>query len=313
MKVAWLIPQGEEDNWSSALRLRRLSIAEYLQPMLDAATVIRGYQEGAFGSPEDVAASLATYDVVVLAEQSEFDYRVMCSLRSRGSGRPALVRDHCEDAWEFPWERECFHISDRVVCSSDTLARKAGKEGFRAEVIHEHYERANVMQSNGTLKAGYMGTDGPLAAAIREVGQRAGWDVEILCRPEYGIPGSLTWTEDGWRERFAQYRVLLCPQRPHLVAKSPAKVVQAIGNGMPVLASNTVESYQSLVRHGQDGLLVGSTTAAWERAFATASSQPVYMHWRSNLLDSPVVKSHSLHSIAKRWLTLFCQLAAEER
>lgn len=314
MRVAWLIHQGEEVNWSSALRLRRLDIARYLGNggYLEEACVLRGYQDGTKGSPSDLADSMASYDAIVFAEQSEFDCLLMKELRSRHV-RPALLRDHCEDMWEFPWELESFAFSDMVVCSSARLAATAAnKYRLPSEVIHEHYELVERHSfepyHKRPLVAGYMGTDGYLASQLRSLASTAGWQVKILCRPEDGIEGSVTWEESTWPSHFNTFRVLLCPQRPHLVAKSPCKVLQGLGNGMPVLASSTVDSYKDFVSDGVNGLLLDFDFSQWLKAFKVASSDGVVRSWSEAACSSTVSVTHSLETIAKQWLSLFCRL-----
>lgn len=317
MRAAWMIHQGEEINWSSALRLRRLDIAGYLgrAGYLDEATVIRGYQDGSQGSPSEMAERLRGYDAVVFAEQSGYDHEVMCKLRE-GTARPAVLRDHCEDIWGFPWEMECFRQADLVVCSSARLATIAsGTHGLQSLVIHEHYEEVAFTNTlpyhRRPLVAGYMGTDGGLAAQLRAVAASAGWEVRILCRPENGIEGSIPWDEHSWKGYFNDFRLLLCPQQPQFTAKSPCKVIQGLGNGMPVLASATVESYRDFVRSGHNGLLLDFDPVQWRKAFTLASSDGVVRHWADNAENSDVRRSHSLKTVALQWLSLFCRLSTK--
>lgn len=317
MRVAWLIHQGEEINWSSALRLRRLDIANFLRTSgyLEEAYVIRGYQGGSKGSVQEIAERLRNFDVVVLAEQSEFDCQLMDCLRALHS-RPALIRDHCEDIWGFPWEMESFKRSDMVVCSSSGLALTAStKHSLPTTVIHEHYEEVQFSDSlpfhKRPLIAGYMGTDGEIAAQLRSIASTAGWQVKILCRPENGIEGSIRWDESSWREHFNTFRLLLCPQRPQLTAKSPCKVIQGLGNGMPVLASSTVESYREFVVDGSNGLLLDFDSGSWLRAFKLAASGGIVRHWSDAAMASGVRQTHSLETIALQWLSLFCKLSTK--
>jgi glycosyltransferase involved in cell wall biosynthesis len=306
MKVAWLIHQGPELNWSSALRLRRLDISEHfhLHNWADVL-VMRGYLDDPF---EDTLQKLQDCQVVVFAEQSEYDLKLMQALNKRPYP-PVLLRDHCENIWEFPWEMECFRAADLVVCSSHMLSRMATQRGLRNEVIEEHYDFCSGILPYRKL-AGYMGTDGTLAAQIRDIAARHGWKLEILCRPEECVPNSIAWQEGTWRDHFKNYAVLIAPQRPQFPAKSPAKVLQALGNGMPVLASK-VESYQRFVQHGVNGFLCDSE-ADWDLAFKMASDPHVLRYLTAGAQNSPVAKEYSLHNIALRWRQLFIRLLAEK-
>ena len=300
MKVAWMIPQGEELNWSSALRLRRLDIAKAFgrYHLASATMVYREYQSTQ--TAEELAYELESFDVVVFAEQSEYDFNLMKALKSR-SERPVLIRDHCENMWDFPWVMECFKEADLVVCSSKILAEAAKLRGLLSVAcIPEHYERCEVSPiSYKPLLAGYMGTDGWLADSIAKIAQRAGWETEILCRPEDGVPGSKVWSEDTWKDSFSKYRVLLAPQRPGFMAKSPAKVVQALGNGLPVIAS-AIPSYCDLVEHGATGFLC-SQEYEWYNAFKIMADDSIARVLYENASKSRIVKEYSLQAIATKW------------
>lgn len=302
MKVAWLIPQGEELNWSSALRLRRLDIAHWFKcaRLASDTTVIRGYVGAE--PVEDFAKKLLGYDAVIFAEQSEYDFYVMKALKAH-QVRPLIVRDHCENIWDFPWEMECFREADLLVCSSKVLVEVAKIKGLmNVEYIPEHYDDCPVkILPPERLLAGYMGTDPWLAHEITKIANKAGWEVEILCRPEDGVPGSVTWKEDTWRDHFATYRVLLAPQRPEFKAKSPAKVVQGLGNGMPVLAS-AVPSYMDLIKHGENGFIC-THDYVWYNAFKAMADDDIASALYSNLASSSIKDDYSISVIAGRWHT----------
>lgn len=201
-------------------------------------------------------------------------------------------------------------LADSVVCSSTLLQRISADKGVpQPYTIEEHFEEVPLDGNpwDKPLVAGYMGTDGLLADQIRAWASTAGWQVQILCRPENGIAGSIEWQEGTWQEYFRNFRVLLAPQRvDHYPAKSPAKVVQGLGNGLPVVASN-LPAYVDNVRHGVDGVIC-QTESEWKKAFSVLADNHTMRYLSENATQSPIRQSHSLDSIARQWLAHFTRL-----
>lgn len=300
-KIAWLIPQGENLNWSSALRLRRLDIyRELSKDKYNDVCSPKLFREYMNTPIEVLYEEIKDYDAILFAEQSEYDYLLMSRLREN-QVRPLIIRDHCENIWGFPWEAKCFYLSDIVVCSSYKLQEIARSYQLNnLVVIEEHYEKVDNLDPKPNL-LGYMGTDGKYAEYIATLAKNVGWDVEILCRPDNNVQGSIEWTVGNWKEHFRTYSALIAPQRPEMIAKSPAKVIQGLGNGMPVIASN-VDSYRRYVRNGIDGYIC-DTLEDWSEAFKNLR---VHMEMlRENAKQSYIKYDFSLQSIAMKWLSLF--------
>jgi glycosyltransferase involved in cell wall biosynthesis len=177
--------------------------------------------------------------------------------------------------------------------------------------IEEHYEEAPNEPYGPTPVLGYMGTDGALAEKYASMARALGWKTTILCRPENKVPGSITWEEDTWKIYFKTFDILMAPQRPEFPAKSPAKVIQALGCLVPVLAS-PVPSYASYVQEGVNGYLCHND-AEWAMAFRFLKSSQARKALRDNIIEfgeSPdsVSRSHSLWAITSKWYGLFMDL-----
>lgn len=296
-------------DWSPSIRLRRLQVWQYarVHRLLENTALYRQYTGRNLA---DFARHLSFYDVIVLAGQGEWDLELMQTLRKLNP-EISLIRDHCEDVWGLPWEHECFAEADSVVCSSPLLAAKAAEMGYRSHAIEEHYEPVDFALPpwQRPLVTGYMGHDVALGEELRAVAESAGYRYMHICYQTTPIPqGSqmIHWTADGWAKLYSQFRVALLPQRPILPLKSSVKLVQAVGNGMPVICS-PLDSYGRIVEHGRTAL-VCRTPDEWAGALRLMADDDICRRMCENLAAEGYSEKYSQRAITLKWIDHFISL-----
>lgn len=295
-------------DWSPAIRLRRTNIQQYAESrnLLTKAVTYRNY---AHSNLSDFSKHLSDFDIVLFGGQSEYDFLLMRKLKELNP-KIILLRDHCEDIWGLPWEHECFQEAHAVVCSSYTLAKKSADMGYKPFVIEEHYEPVDYTPAwQKPLVAGYMGGDYDLAESFRLLAESLGYTYIHVAAPVTPLPpGSkaLHWSKDSWAKLYSSFRVALLPQRPELPAKSPVKVIQALGNNIPPICS-PLDSYKRIVKQGETGFICESGEQ-WKNALTLMADNDVCRSVCEKISDKKFSASFSLHSITKKWLDYFFSL-----
>lgn len=303
LKVGWMTPYGEADLWNPALRLRRKNVQENLESRGLANTVyLSGYYDM---TDEAILLALRGCDVVVMTEQSERDFRISRMFKERTHA--AVVRDHCEYVFGWPWQTECYSDADLVVCASTLIAEATEAHGFRSSCVPDMYEPITPVvprnKSDG-LRAVFMGSgaslqmvNSPWASFVAE----AGYSLEIITDVE-GV--GKKWESSSWRQWYGECDVAIVPQDTlGYPGKSSVKVAQALGAGLPVICS-PLRSYVEAVVHGQDGYIhSNSDIRGWHSSLVALKDPGLRSAVSARALESS--KVFSPDAISDRWLTEF--------
>jgi glycosyltransferase involved in cell wall biosynthesis len=240
-----------------------------------------------------------------MTEQSERDYQI--TKRVRELSRAAIVRDHCEYVFGWPWQMECYAETDVVACSSSLITRESIARGIKAQYIPDMYEVVNPVVPRDTssgLTAVFMGSGeslnmvtSPWASFIADAGYTLKVITDVDGRGE-------KWAADTWREFYRQGDVAIVPQSVQAYpGKSSVKVAQALAAGLPVLCS-PLESYSEVVVNGVNGfVLPNDMGAAWKDALITLRDPVV----RAAVAQGALLSSaaFSPDAISDRWLQVF--------
>lgn len=253
MKIAWLIQDDESMDWSPSLRLRHVNIYKHINQnnLIEKSSLFRQYQSIEINA---FAYELASFDALIFASQSEYDYNLIRKVKEINN-LIVILRDHCENIWNLPWEMECFAEADCVVCSSHVLTSETIEHGFAASCIEEPYESvgADIPAWQKPLVAGYIGGDFQLGELLRPIVESAGYEyIHVAYAVNNFSEDSKikSWDEKSWRYYYSKLKVSLLPQRNIFPAKSAIKLVQALGNGIPTICS-PMDAYTRIAKHNE--------------------------------------------------------------
>lgn len=125
--VAWLLPNDDASNPST--RLRRLIIDEKLRQKKVKSRRVVGYQN----MPRDeVVKTVGDANIVVFTSFGPVELELM---RTMKEGNRKICFDHCEAIFGFPFEDECMHEADAILCCSTKLEEMTRDRGFLHTVV----------------------------------------------------------------------------------------------------------------------------------------------------------------------------------
>lgn len=127
LKVAWLIPVCDVSNPS--VRIRRLDVHKKMCEHKVDSRIIEGYQ--AMGVQE-VCEKVGDANLVVFTSFGKHELEIMRSLRTAGK---KVAFDHCEGIFGYPYEDDCMHEADVIICCSTKLEEMTKQRGFVHTVV----------------------------------------------------------------------------------------------------------------------------------------------------------------------------------
>lgn len=264
-KVAWLLPAIDASNPS--VRLRRLIVHEKLKTTKVSSVIVEGYQNMGV---QEVREKVGDANFVIFTSFGKHELELMKDMRACGK---KVAFDHCEGIFGYPFEDDCMHEADVILCCSTKLEEMTKQRGFKHTVVlkdsveerepkkpHQYIDRGNDRPRACFLGMG--GNSFLVTDYLRDTIESAGYDLVVISEWDNA---TIKWNPDTWPDDLTACDVALCPQRVDVQpGKSSVKATTAMAFGMPIIAS-PLQAYKEVIAHGENGY-IAETKEEWKKA-----------------------------------------------
>ena len=304
MNIAWFVPLnepyfGRARNYDPAVRLRRLNTHEQLLKFGITSTLYSNYRT----TPVDLTAMNAT--IAVFSEQGEKEIEMIKTLKSK---RVKIIRDHCENIFQIPYEDESFRLADKVVCCSTVLQKITNQNGyFNTIVIKDPFEKklVTIDYDRSNLSAVYIGNSGlwlNVASMLMPILNLTGY--KFIALTENDTLG-IRWEMNDWHDIACSADVAIVPTDFRFPAKSNVKITTSMALGLPTIAGD-LYSYREIISNGINGFFC-ENLEQWHQAL-TILKDPKERR-RIGEAGKLSAQLYNIENITKQWMTLFRTLA----
>jgi GT2 family glycosyltransferase/tetratricopeptide (TPR) repeat protein len=300
LKVVWLIPVCDASNPS--VRLRRLIIHEKLKSLKVDSRIVEGYQHMGV---QEVRDKVGDANIVVFTSFGKHELDLMRDMHA--SGRKVAF-DHCEGIFGFPFEDDCMHEADAILCCSSKLEEMTRTKGFKhTTVLKDSVEEREPKKSHQYLererpKACFLGMGGNsflVSDYLKDVISAAGYDLVLITEWDNA---TIKWNPDTWPDDLTACDVALCPQRVDVQpGKSSVKATTAMAFGMPVIAS-PLQAYKEVIVHGENGY-IAETKEDWKKALLALKD--VNVRRRIGKAAKKAVAPYRIHNNIQNYVKFF--------
>jgi GT2 family glycosyltransferase/tetratricopeptide (TPR) repeat protein len=299
IRIGWFIDSIYPEDPSQ--RIRRLNVFEEMKS--------RGYNVSLHNNylnipdinwlADKISGSL---DLAIFGGFQHKDLEVMRALKERGI---KVVYDYNEAILDNDVVLEKLREADGVVCCSTRLQEMVKDICSRSIVIEDAFEGDEgepynyfLGKENDKLVALFIGMGGNSFLAteyLKDVIEEAGYTLEICTEWDNATH---KWNLETWREVMKGSHVVLCPQRVDVQpAKSNIKAAQAMGMGIPVVAS-PLPAYREFIQHGVNGFLC-NTKEEWKNALITL--RDVCKRIQVGMNGKDAAQQFSIKEIVDKW------------
>jgi glycosyltransferase involved in cell wall biosynthesis len=305
-KILWLTPYKTDKLWDPALRLRRYNVHEYIKHSITSNFI---FDTDSYDY-NHLRKLIEDSDVIVFTEQNEIYLRLQREAKRLGK---FIIKDHCELMFGFPYQHESFLEADMVVCASTEIAQTSKKYGYNCMVIPDMFESIpkrmpRKLSKNDQPVAVFMGTGAAKAMVhtnkqYREAILDAGYKLIIIS--DTTEEGVVRWKQNTWQEVYLQADVILCPQDIwSFPGKSNVKLVQALGAGIPVVAS-PLTSYKEILYEmpNIEAGYIAYSPEDWNFALKALRNNSTRIRLSQGAIK--LSRDYSCEAISQRWYNLF--------